>query len=313
MHILVVDDFVLVELALAQVIQGTPHTLVGVRDPRSLPEVLTQGTHFDLALVDINFGPGCPTGLTAMTILHDLSPETKIIIESTDEERNRLLFLLASFAFFKPLALMSKASSTEEMRGLIDAVARGDLTGPRFAGADGRADQRNASPVQRLIRNSGCLDELIRNRTDLMLWRALVRFDKRGEVARASHVDERTVDRFTASKSQVVDKIQAEFPEDASVSEAPQRWDEDDPDGSGVTRTWCGWPGSPRPTATSSATRPSTGCSPRGGSRPAPASAAPGTEHGSRPRAMRTAGRGTSERSKVSKFSLSNLAGSLTS
>ncbi len=45
-----------------------------------------------------------------------------------------------------------------------------------------------------------------------MLWRALVRFDKRGEVARASHVDERTVDRFTASKPAVVDRIEAEFP-----------------------------------------------------------------------------------------------------
>ena len=97
MHILVVDDFVLVELALAQVVQGTPHTLTGVRDPRSLPEVLSQEGPFDLALVDINFGPGVPTGLTAMRILRDLSPETKIVIESTDEERNRLLFLLASF------------------------------------------------------------------------------------------------------------------------------------------------------------------------------------------------------------------------
>lgn len=230
MDILVVDDFVLVELALAQVIQGMPHTLVGVRDPRSLPEALSQGTHFDLALVDINFGPGVPTGLTAMSILQELSPETKIVIESTDEERNRLLFLLASFAFFQPLALMSKASSTEEMRALIEAVARGELTEPGFA-APGGADQASSSPVQRLIRNSGCLDDLIRNATDLMLWRALVRFDKRGEVARASHVDERTVDRFTASKSQVVDRIQAEFPEDASAPGALRRWDDDDPDG----------------------------------------------------------------------------------
>jgi hypothetical protein len=31
--------------------------------------VLGQGTRFDLALVDINFGPGVPTGLTAMGIL----------------------------------------------------------------------------------------------------------------------------------------------------------------------------------------------------------------------------------------------------
>jgi len=229
-HILVVDDFVLVELALAQVIQGTPHTLTGVRDPRNLPEVLGQGTHFDLALVDINFGPGAPTGLTAMRILQDLSPETKIVIESTDEERNRLLFLLASFTFFEPLALLSKAAPAEAMRALIDAVDRGELTGPGFAGPDGAAGPESASPVQRLIRNTGLLDELIRSRTDLLLWRALVRFDKRGEVARAAHVDERTVDRFTAGKSQVVDKIQAEFPEDASAPEAPARRD-DDPDG----------------------------------------------------------------------------------
>ena len=244
MRILVVDDFVLVELALAQVIQDTSHTLTGVRDPRSLPEVLGQGPQFDLALVDINFGPGVPTGLTAMRILRDLSPETKIVIESTDEERNRLLFLLASFSFFEPLALMSKAAPAQAMRALIDAVDRGELTAPGFAGPDGvqghgiqgssvEGQSRgwtSESLVERLIRNSGCLDELIRNRTDLLLWRALVRFDKRGEVARAAHVDERTVDRFTAGKSQVVDKIEAEFPEGESAPEAPPL-QEDDPDG----------------------------------------------------------------------------------
>jgi CheY-like chemotaxis protein len=227
MHILVIDDFVLVELALAQVIQGTPHTLVGVRDPRNLPEALSEGPRFDLALVDINFGPGCPTGLTAMQILAELSPETKIVIESTDEERNRLLFLLASFAFFEPLALLSKASPAEAMRALIDAVDRGDRSGPGFAAPDGGTGPRPRSPVDRLVRNKGLLDELIRGGTDLMLWRALVRFDKRGEVARAAHVDERTVDRFTASKSLVIDKIQAEFPEDASAPAAPRA----DPDG----------------------------------------------------------------------------------
>jgi CheY-like chemotaxis protein len=233
-HILVVDDFVLVELALAQVIQDTSHTLTGVRDPRSLPEVLGQGNRFDLALVDINFGPGVPTGLTAMSILRDLSPDTRIVIESTDEERNRLLFLLASFSFFEPLALMSKAAPAQAMRALIDAVDRGELTGPGFAGPDGVQDRgqgwTSESLVERLIRNSGCLDELIRNRTDLLLWRALVRFDKRGEVARAAHVDERTVDRFTSGKSQVVETIQAEFPEDASAPEAPPPVD-GDPDG----------------------------------------------------------------------------------
>jgi hypothetical protein len=155
-----------------------------------------------------------------MRILAELSPETKIVIESTDEERNRLLFLLASFAFFEPVALLSKAAPAEAMRALIDAVDRGDRSGPGFAAPDGGAGPGPPSPVDRLVRNKDCLDELIRGGTDLMLWRALVRFDKRGEVARAAH-DERTVDRFTASKSLVVDKIQAAFPEDASAPRAP--------------------------------------------------------------------------------------------
>jgi hypothetical protein len=121
---------------------------------------------------------------------------------------------------------MSKASTTEEMRAIIDAVGRGDLAGPGFAQSP--LTPGPPSPVQRLIKNVGLLDELIRNGTDLMLWRALVRFDKRGQVARASHVDERTVDRFIASKSQVVDKIQAEFPEDASVAEpGPPAWEQE--------------------------------------------------------------------------------------
>jgi hypothetical protein len=67
-----------------------------------------------------------------------------------------------------------------------------------------------------------------------MLWWALVRFDKRGEVARASHVDERTVDRFTASKCAVVDRIEAEFP-----ASPARRWQREP-----VRRSV--WPGSRR-------------------------------------------------------------------
>ncbi len=142
MQILVIDDFVLVELALAQVLHDSGHTLTGVRDPRDLPEVLAQGTRFELALVDINFGPGCPTGLTAMRLLAELSPDTAIVIESTDEERNRLLFVLASFAFFTPVALMSKASSLADMRALIDAIDTGTLACPGQPGRPGSSAAR---------------------------------------------------------------------------------------------------------------------------------------------------------------------------
>jgi hypothetical protein len=229
-NILVVDDFIMVELAWARLVQDTPHTLTGVRDPRSLPEVLAEGTRFDLALVDIDFGRGCPTGLTAMRILSELSPDTSIVIEATDEERNRLLFLLAAFSFFEPLTLMSKSSTSEAMLELLRAVEAGELS--RAAGGSaGSAGRLGGLLVEQLLRHKDGLDDLIRNGTDLLLWRALARFDRRGEVARAAHVDERTVDRFTASKSQVVDKIQAAFPEDGPGRGATGRWADDDPDG----------------------------------------------------------------------------------
>jgi hypothetical protein len=79
-----------------------------------------------------------------MRILRDLSPETKIIIESAGEERDRPLFLLASFLFFVPLALMSKASPA-------DPHLR-DRSGP------GRGpDDEDPEPVRRGPRRPGCL------------------------------------------------------------------------------------------------------------------------------------------------------------
>ena len=57
-----VDASALVELALAQVIQDTSNTLSGVRDPWNPPEVLSQGTRFDLAKVC-----SCSGGARGMT------------------------------------------------------------------------------------------------------------------------------------------------------------------------------------------------------------------------------------------------------
>lgn len=203
MRFLVIDDHVHVELALAQVIRDTEHTLVGVRDPQNLPEVLAEEPGFDAAFVDLSFGRQAPTGLSAMITLRQMSPATRLVMETTEEERNRLLYLMAAFVFFEPVGLMPKNLGAEEMRALITLIARGEAL--------------HSMSVDRLVRHGDDLHRLVRDSTDLALWRALARFDRRGEVARASYVEERTVDRFTARQSVVLDLIDSHFPEPASV------------------------------------------------------------------------------------------------
>ena len=58
--------------------------------------------------MDLRYVQSAATGLTALATLRQLSPGTKTIISTTDEEENRLLYLLAAFQFFDPKALLAE-------------------------------------------------------------------------------------------------------------------------------------------------------------------------------------------------------------
>ena len=198
MRILVIDDYVEAELAIAHSLRDTAHVVVGARDPRQLPGLLASEDPFGLAIIDMIFGDSPSTGLGALRITRELSPRTATVIRCADED-NRLLHLLAAFLFFSPLALVSKGGGPEQIRALVAAVDRGGAIP-----SDGdRYRHRGPPPAP--------LDALLRNKTDLTLWRELTRFDKRPDIARASFVSASTVDHFIADMYPVVEDLHGRY------------------------------------------------------------------------------------------------------
>jgi len=206
-RILVIDDYLNVEMALRGILDG--HTVTGVRDPVALPRMLAHEEPFDQAIVDLRYVQSAATGLTALATLGRLSPGTKTIISTTDEEENRLLYLLAAFQFFEPKALLAKRADAFVTRAVIEAIGRGDPS----PSADADPFRRAAAMRPPL------LDQLVHSRTELGIWQELARFDKRLQIANAAHVHPRTLDAFTAAKGAAIDVVAAHFPRPARGSE----------------------------------------------------------------------------------------------
>jgi CheY-like chemotaxis protein len=207
MRVLVIDDYVQTEMAVAAALGGTGHEVTGASDPDDLPEVLGSRGPFDLALVDMYFGPQSRSGIGALRILRDQSPATATVVNSAKEEQNRLLFLLAAFRFFDPLTAVSKSISGPAIRELADTAARGEVPFP-----EGAREYRPGGPL------GDPLSQLLRSASDLTLWRELARFHKRGEIARAAIVAESTVDKFTSAMYPVVEDLEARLRGSVPVS-----------------------------------------------------------------------------------------------
>src|SRR5215471_18937203 len=79
-RILVIDDYLNVEMALRGILDG--HTVTGVRDPAVLPRMLAYEEPFEAAVVDLRYVQSTATGLTALATLRRLSPGTKTIIST---------------------------------------------------------------------------------------------------------------------------------------------------------------------------------------------------------------------------------------
>jgi len=179
-RILVIDDYLNVEMAL----RGMAH-----EEP------------FEAAIVDLRYVQSAATGLTALATLRELSPGTKTIISTTDEEENRLLYLLAAFQFFDPKALLAKRADAFVTRAVVEAIGRGDPS-----------PSPDADPFRRAAAmRPPLLDQLVHNRTELGIWQELARFDKRLQIASAAHVHPRTLDAFTAAKGAAIDVVAAHF------------------------------------------------------------------------------------------------------
>jgi DNA-binding NarL/FixJ family response regulator len=207
-RILVIDDYLNVEMALRGILDG--HTVAGVREPAALPRMLAYEEPFDQAIVDLRYVQTAATGLTALATLRQLSPGTKTIISTTDEEENRLLYLLAAFQFFEPRALLAKRADAFVTRAVVEAIGRGEPS-----------PSPDADPFRRAATlRPPLLDQLVHNRTELGIWQELARFDKRLQIANAAHVHPRTLDAFTAAKGVAIDAVAAHFSRQARGTES---------------------------------------------------------------------------------------------
>jgi DNA-binding NarL/FixJ family response regulator len=195
MRILVIDDTFDAKLAIADVLRDTGHLVEGAYDPDVLPRLLAEEAPFDLALVDMVFAGCARSGLGALRMLREFSPGTKTVVRCSDDEANRQLHLLAAFTLFTPVALVSRGEDPRALVPLLDAVEHGE---PVASGV-GRYQHHGPPPAP--------LDELLGNKTDLAVWQALTRFDRRPDIARAAYVSPATVDHFIAGMYPVVEKL----------------------------------------------------------------------------------------------------------
>jgi len=200
MRVLVIDDQLNVEKAMRAILDR--HEVTGVRDPAALPRMLANEEPFDLAIVDLRFPLSATTGLTALATLREKSPGTRTIVATTDEEENRLLYLLAAFQFFEPRALLPKSADDFTTRAVVEAVGRG------APAPNADADPFRSAAAMR----PPLLDRVVKDKKELGIWRELTRFDKRQEIANAAHVHPRVLDTFSADKSVAIDVMTGHFP-----------------------------------------------------------------------------------------------------
>jgi len=200
MRILIIDDTFEAKMAIADVL-GDAHEIAHAYDPDVLPGLLATAEPFDLALVDMVFTGSKRSGLGALRILREQPDGTRplTLIRCSDDEANRQLHMLAAFTLFDPLALVSRREDPKALGPLVDAIGRGE---PITSGAD-RYRHHGPGPAP--------LDELLRNPTDLAIWQAMTRFDKRPDIARAANYAPATVDHFIREMSPVVEKLQVRF------------------------------------------------------------------------------------------------------
>jgi hypothetical protein len=191
-RVIVVDDAVAAEDSLALALAATApaggglaHQVMGVRSPRELRQILAVDRGFDLAMVDMDFGPGSPeTGLVALRLLDETG--IPCVVWCADIDENRGLLLLAAFHYFEPWALASKAGPIADVIRLVEAMEQGLRPG------------RGLAERYRPARGGGqsLLERLVGNATQLDIWRALTVFSSRPEVAARAGVAEGTLDRF---------------------------------------------------------------------------------------------------------------------
>jgi hypothetical protein len=202
MKIIVVDDHIAAQETVTAAVASNPatkhHAVTGVRTPDDLHRLHDLGT-FGLAFVDLDFRrQSRKTGLFALRLLD--RADVPAVIYAADDEDNRVLFLLAAFRFYRPLALVSKRASGAEIRKLVATIESG-----------ARPESQAMHRYQPTPRGIPILDRLIVRAGDIPIWRALATQSDRNAIAEVTDVSRSKVDSFLNEHSDVVAEIEKEL------------------------------------------------------------------------------------------------------
>jgi hypothetical protein len=203
MRIIVLDDHIAAQETVTVALASDPatkqHAVTGIRTPDELHRIDDLET-LGLAFVDLDFRQQSrKTGLFALRLLDEA--RVPAVIYAADDEDNRVLFLLAAFQFYRPLALVSKRASGAEIRQLVATIGSG-------ARPDPSAMQRYQPPTRGGI---SILDRLIVRKADIPIWRALATQSDRNAIAEVAGVSRSKVDSFLNEHSAIVAEIEEEL------------------------------------------------------------------------------------------------------
>ncbi|HLK00874.1 MAG TPA: hypothetical protein VKU39_13330 [Streptosporangiaceae bacterium] len=198
MNIIVVDDHVAAEEIVRGALASEGHSVRGIRTPDEL-EHIGDLEKYALAFVDLRFHTWSEnSGLLALRLLDEAG--VPALIYSADEEDNRLLFLLAAFQFYEPLALVPKSASSADIRAIICTIGSGAR--PDTAAARRYKPPRPGVPL---------LNRLIVRLGDLPLWQAIAEHTDRFAIAEAVQMSRSKVDDFLAEHFDIVGEIEETF------------------------------------------------------------------------------------------------------
>jgi hypothetical protein len=213
MKIIVIDDHIAAQETVTVALASDPttkhHVVTGVRTPDELHRIDGLGT-FGLAFVDLDFRrQSRKTGLFALRLLD--RADVPAVIYAADDEDNRVLFLLAAFRFYRPLALVSKRASGAEIRKLVATIATG-----------ARPESSAMRRYQPSHRGIPILDRLIVRAGDIPIWRALAAQSDRNAIAEVTSVSRSKVDSFLSEHFDVVAEIADELLSRAPLEPLPE-------------------------------------------------------------------------------------------
>jgi len=199
-RVLLVDDHAMVRAGLQQLLEGDPEIqVVGSASEGAEAVALAQAEQPDVVLMDLQM-PGTD-GVSATRQIHELLPDTQVVILTSFSDRDRIVGALDAGA----VGYLLKDAEPEEILAGIRAVARGES--PLHPRAARELLVARADPNQ--VRDAGTADLTPRESEVLALVRQGL---ANKQIARRLGISERTVKAHLTSCFQrigVADRTQA--------------------------------------------------------------------------------------------------------